>query len=59
MSSQFAVLANLQFVGIDIVDAVFALQILPEIGESTTEDGNLVAAGLQDGHQSVDPLCDG
>ena len=43
-SRQLAVVANLQFIGIDIVDAVLALQVLAEIGEAATEDGNLIAS---------------
>ena len=34
-SRQLAVVANLQFVGIDIVDAVAPLQVLSEEGETT------------------------
>ena len=43
---QFAILTDFQFVGIHIVDAVATLQLLVEIGKSTTEDGNLIATGL-------------
>ena len=56
---QLAVLANLQFIGVYVVDAVAALQVLTEVGESTREDGYLVATALQDGHQPVRPLGDG
>ena len=40
-AGQFAVVVNLQLVGIDVVDAVAALQVLAEVGEATAEDGNL------------------
>ena len=33
-ASQFAVVVNLQLVGIDIVDVIAALQVFAEIGES-------------------------
>ena len=56
---QFAVLANLQFVGIDVVDTVLTLQVFTEIGESTRQDGNLIATSLQNTHQSVHTLRDG
>ena len=59
MASQLAVLANLQFVGIDIVDTILTLQVFAEIGESTREDGYLVAAGFEYIHEPVDTLRDG
>ena len=57
-SGEFAVVVNLQLIGIDIVDAVLALQELAEICESTAEDGNLVAATLEHSHQTVYTLGD-
>ena len=56
---QLAVLINFQFVGIDIIDAVFLLQVFTKIGESTTQNGNLVATSLQNRHQSVGTLGNG
>ena len=58
-AGEFAVLAYFQFVGIDIVNAIFALEILPEERESAAEDGNLVAAGFEDAHQAVRAFRDG
>ena len=58
-AGEFAVIANLELVGIDVVDAVAALQVFAEIGEATAEDGNLVATALEDGHQSVGTLGNG
>ena len=46
-SCELAVVVNLQFVGINIVDAVLALQEFAEISESATEYGNLVATTLE------------
>ena len=50
--------ANLQLVGIDIVDAITTLQVLTEISESTTQDGNFVTITLQGGHQTINTLGD-
>ena len=58
-SRQLAILTDFQFIGIHIVDAIAALQVFAEIGESAREDGNLVAAALQNGHQTVHTLGDG
>ena len=58
-SRELAVVANLQFVSIDVVDAVAPLQVFTEEGKTTGEDGNLVAAGLEDGHETIDALGDG
>ena len=56
---QLAVLTNLQFVGIHIVDAVSALQILAEISKSARENSNLIATALEDSHQTVNTFGDG
>ena len=56
---QLTVLVHLQFVGIDVVDAVAALQILSEERKAAREDGYLVATALEDGHQTVGALGDG
>ena len=58
-SCELAVVVNLQFVGINIVDAVLALQEFAEISESATEYGNLVATTLEHCHQTVYALGDG
>ena len=58
IARQFAILVNLQFVGIHVIDAKFLLKILAEIGESTTQNGNLIAASLQHTHQAVGSLGD-
>ena len=57
-SGELAVVVNLQFVGINLVDAVFALQELAEISESATEYGYLVATTFEHSHQAVYALCD-
>ena len=59
VAGEFAVVVNLEFVGIHIVDAIFALQVFAEEGESSAEDGNLVAIALEHSHQSVNALGDG
>ena len=51
-SGQFAVL-YFQFIGIDIVDTVFLLEITPEISETARKDGNLITVFLQNIHQAV------
>ena len=57
-SGELAVVVYLQLIGIDVVDAVLALQEFAEISESTAEDGYLVAATLEHSHQTVYTLCD-
>ena len=56
---QLAVLANLQFVGIDVVDAQLLLQVFAKESESARKEGNLVAIALQDHHQSLHALGHG
>ena len=58
-ASQFAVFAYLQLVGVNVIYTVAALQISTKISKSTTEDGNLITAGLEDIHQSINPLSNG
>ena len=59
VAGEFAVVVNLEFVGIHIVDAIFALEVFSEEGESSAEDGNLIAIALEHSHQSVNALGDG
>ena len=47
-SGKFTILADFQFIGIHIVDAIATLQVFSEIGKTTRKDGNLIATGLQD-----------
>ena len=42
-----AVLADFEFVGIDIVDAEPLAQVFPEESETAAEDGDLVTVGLE------------
>ena len=49
----------LQFVGIDIVDAIFLLYILAKEGESSAQDSYLVTIFLQDIHEAVDSFGEG
>ena len=58
-AGELAVFSNFQFVGVDVVNAVFALQILSEEGEAAAEDGNFVAAGLENAHEAVGAFRDG
>ena len=53
VASQFAIFVDFKFVGIDIVNAIFLLNIFAKESESTTQDGNLIAIFLQDIHHSV------
>ena len=45
-SCQFSIVIDFQLVGIYIVNAIATLEIFSEIGESTTQNGNLITAGL-------------
>ena len=55
---QLTIVANLEFVGIYIVDAIAALQILAEICKSSREDGNLISISLKGSHESIHALSD-
>ena len=57
-SGKNTVLVNLQFVSIDIVDAVLLLKVFAEVREPTRKDGNLVTVALEHIHQSVHTLRD-
>ena len=45
-SRQFAVF-NLEFVGVDVINVIFAFQVVAEISESTRKDGDFVAILFQ------------
>ena len=58
MTSKFAVLVNLQFVGINIIYTPAFLQILAKERESSAQYGDFISTALQYSHQAVGTFGD-
>ena len=59
VAAREAAVLDLEFVGVDVVEAVFLAQVVAEVGEAAREDRRLVAHALEDGHHAFEPLGDG